>query len=61
MPKTDNFCYLLKEVSKLNTLILGCHGSSDLTTILLEVPFKAHQGQVSDWDVLTNHRKKQYP
>lgn len=37
-------------------LILGCYGSSDFTTILLEIPFKANQGQVSDRNVFTDHK-----
>lgn len=56
----NKICCLLKKVS--NWIILGCHGSSDLTTILLEVPFKTHQGQVRYlWDMLTDHKKKQLP
>ena len=47
---------------KKSRIILGCHGSSDLATILLEVPFKTHQGQVRYlWYILTDHKKKQLP
>lgn len=41
----------------MNALTIGCHGSSDLAAVLLEVPFKAHQGQVSDWDFVPDHTK----
>lgn len=55
---TNPSSYWLKEVSDWNVLTTGCHGSSDLAAVLLEVPFKAHQGQVSDGDVVTDHRKR---
>lgn len=51
---------MTKRSLKLNALTVGCHGSSDLEAVLLEVPFKAHQGQVSDGDVVPDHRKQAF-
>lgn len=40
-------------------MLLGRYGSSELATILLEVPFTAHQGQVSDQNIFNAYKKNE--